>query len=165
MTIQMYNPNTGGVAVTTEEAFDLVWCQGGRGWVKLDEALPELRQKVFDNPADATDNEVRALLTSAGEHYAPVEGETRDSLIARVEVLRQHAESPGDPLAELMAPVTWDPADHTVAEVNDYLTHASEPEKQRVLDLEAKVRKELPDNKQRRDGILNGPHAEFTKED
>lgn len=56
------------------------------------------------------------------------------------------------------APPDFDPAFHSVSEVNDYLAeHPDDVE--RVLDLEREERSDVPAAKQQRTGILDGPHA------
>lgn len=56
------------------------------------------------------------------------------------------------------APPDFDPAFHTIAEVNDYLTEHPE-DATRVFDLEREQRPDVPTAKQRRAGVLDGPHA------
>jgi|GEM_PF-6941632 len=58
-------------------------------------------------------------------------------------------------------PPLYDPAEHTVNEVNDHLATVSEEEKVRVLGLEAQDRPEVPEGKKQRTGILSGPHGQF----
>lgn len=55
-------------------------------------------------------------------------------------------------------PPAWDPAEHSVNEVNDHLRDASPEERDRVLQLEASDRPEVPAAKKKRAGILvTGP--------
>lgn len=157
--VEMYHPDLHATNITTQEAFDTVWSRDGRGWVLLADHLAELTGKVTGAPDEATDDELRAVLTAAGGGFAPMDGATRDQLQQLVAVLAQHGPTPDElqTAAQLAAgiPSTWDPAGYSVPEVQAYLDHATEDERKRVLALEKKKRPDLPDAKQQRAGVLD----------
>jgi hypothetical protein len=56
---------------------------------------------------------------------------------------------------------SFDPADYSVARVNEHLRTADEAEAARVLALEAEDRPDVPDGRKQRVGILSGPHGAY----
>lgn len=57
------------------------------------------------------------------------------------------------------APPTFDPAYHSVSEVNAYLDEHPD-DTGRVLEIEREERTEVPAAKQQRTGVLTGPHGD-----
>lgn len=57
-------------------------------------------------------------------------------------------------------PAGYDPAEHTINEVNDHLASASPQERERIIYLERQDRSGVPENKKMRTGILSGPFGE-----
>lgn len=158
--VVMYHPPTGNLGSATRQAFDGVWAE--RGWQLSQDAAVELMHPVLDDPENHTNAELRIVLDAAGGTFATDGTEDRPSLLGRVGVLKQHAESPetspvGARLADLtnQGPATYDPGQHTVAEVNDWLVNADPTEVERVLNAEY--------DGQARKGIIEGPHANLTE--
>jgi hypothetical protein len=124
--------------------------------------------------ADAFDQLAKDLKTlsrepTVGATESQVVGTLARVLITRAARLRSAADDVADAAerqraaqaAEQADAEKWDPAEHTVAEVNEYLASASTEEQARVLGLEESDRPEVPEGKKQRTGILSGPHGQF----
>jgi hypothetical protein len=106
-------------------------------------ALPRLRASEEDGDvAPADSNEAQALLRA----LAAVTG---DSDVPALDQLRAAQDAEG--VITPGSAGTFDPRQHTVSEVNDYLADQSDAEKARVIDAER--------SSQGRNGIVDGPHA------
>lgn len=97
---------------------------------------------TVDQFAAADSNEVQALLRA----QAKVTG---DSPVPALDQLRAARDEEG--VVEPGSAGTFDPRQHTVADVNAYLADQSDAEKARVIEAER--------TSQGRNGIVDGPHA------
>jgi hypothetical protein len=118
----------------------------------------------------ATDLKAAARQPTIGTTESLLFGDLARLLVVRAARLRSAADDTEDErdrdqararaLAERVA-AGYDPAQHTVNEVNDYLAEQDEAERARVLGLEAEDRPEVAETRKQRTGILSGPHGAF----
>lgn len=127
---------------------------------------------VLDELAGDFKSTSRAPTTGATESH--ILGTLAQTFVKRAALLRRDAQDAADAeerrraAAEAEAertraagqPAGYDPAEHTINEVNDHLRAASPEERARVLDLESQDRPEVPDSKKQRTGILAGPFGQ-----
>lgn len=130
----------------------------------LDELAGDFKGVAREATTGATESQVlgslartfvkrAALLREAATNEADAE-ERRQAAAAAV-AEREAAER----AAAGEAP-TYDPAEHSLNEVNDYLRGASPEERARVLGLEKEDRPDVPAAKKQRAGVLGGPFGD-----
>src|SRR4051812_23787314 len=105
---------------------------------------------------------------TVGSTMVELFGRLARTLVVTAAQLRTAADSSDDDSARRQAALTasraiasssFDPAAHSVAEVNEHLADAPPEEQARVLAIESQDRPDVPDGKKQRAGGLAGPHA------
>lgn len=90
--------------------------------------------------------------TVAGVEFKDGKGETSDD--NALAYFRRHGYDVAEEETVDVPAVDFDPSDHTVDDVNDYLAAAEYDERERVLQAESDGKGRL--------GVLNGPHADLS---